>query len=246
MSSVRKLPQSFDEAQIRDLRRLYRALLEKAALETGMPREAIAGKKRTPALVRVRSGIWLEMWAQGWSTPEIGFVVGRDHSTVVRSNVIMRGADSQAGYAVRARAIENRRIAALASSAQKSVEMVRQVADIAKESRVQLENAQRCAAEAREAYEQLKRSMLEAVTTAVEVKLTETEAETERERRLFAVRSTLDLLDGRQQYDAVVEAMCALDDGDAMALWESYCRDTFPTTAATPPYRWEMRMKEAA
>lgn len=246
MSSVRKLPQSFDEAQIRDLRRLYRALLEKAALESGLPREAIAGKKRSQALTKIRSGIWLEMWAQGWSTPEIGFVVGRDHSTVVRSNVIMRGADSEAGYAVRARAIENRRIAALASSAQRSAEMVRQAADIAEKSRFQLENAQRCAAEARAAYEQLKRSMLEAATTAVSLKLVESEAETERERRLFAVRSSLDLLDGRQQYDAVVEAMCALDESDAMALWQSYCRDNFPTTVATPPYRWGQRVRMAA
>lgn len=47
--------------------------------------ELIGGRGRAPYLVRARRDFWARLRAAGRSLPEIGRLVGRDHSTVLNS-----------------------------------------------------------------------------------------------------------------------------------------------------------------
>lgn len=45
--------------------------------------DEITGPSRAPELCEARRSVMLELKAKGWSTPRIGRLLNRDHSTVV-------------------------------------------------------------------------------------------------------------------------------------------------------------------
>ena len=58
-------------------------LASRVAAETGIPLAAILGRRRVAPVVRARQRVMLEAREAGLSYPEIGYALGRDHSTVL-------------------------------------------------------------------------------------------------------------------------------------------------------------------
>lgn len=247
---IRKDRTEFDPERISELRKLYRQLAQAKATATGFRIDWIMGRQRSKPLVAVRAEIWLEMWGLGYSTTEIGHVVDRDHSSVVRSNMIMRNTNSNAGYVLRARAAENRRMAIMAARAGKSAAAVKQALELADEARRTLEATRDAAVKARIAYANIQRAMRDSVLVGASLEVEATRLAGEREARMAEMSAVMVGLRGRERYDAVIDAMLLLDDEGAERMWADYCRSAFPNSEAAnianPPRRWVMRMQEAA
>ena len=64
-------------------RTTIRAIIRDASVLTGIPVPDIIGHKRTKEFVRVRQAVMWEARRQGYSLPQIGRALNRDHTTVI-------------------------------------------------------------------------------------------------------------------------------------------------------------------
>lgn len=247
---VRTNRTEFDQDRIDELRSIYTRMVMNKSIVTGIDKAHILGTRRTKILAAMRSEIWLDLWGLGYSTTEIGHVVGRDHSSIVRSNQIIRRVDSSAGYCKRAREAEARRAAIMAARLDRSAAITRgkmEAADAAKRAAI---NAVEAARAARQAQADVERAMRSLVLDSYKAEATATEAANERENVVNELMFAARALRGKERYEAVVRAMLTLDDEMAERLWADYCRSAFPHTVtaniAMPPRAWAMRMQEAA
>lgn len=247
---MRDATPNFDQDRIDELRSLYMRMVANKSAATGIEKALILGQRRTRAVVPMRSEIWLDLWGLGYSTTEIGHVVGRDHSSIVRSNQIIRRVDSNAGYCKRAREAEARRSAIMAARLDRSAAITRgrmEAADMARKAAV---GAVEAAREARQAQADVERAMQSLVLDSYSAEVTAVQAAGERENVVTELMFAARALRGKERYEAVVRAMLTLDEEMAQRLWADYCRSAFPhsmaANIANPPRAWAMRMQEAA
>lgn len=67
------------------------ALLDGAAREAGVPVAVILGYRRQPAIVLARQRAMRVAFEEGFSSPQIGRVFNRDHTTVLYAAGVLSG-----------------------------------------------------------------------------------------------------------------------------------------------------------
>lgn len=79
-----------------------RRIVEQATRIFALGPNEICGPRRLAYVTMARNAVYLVAWDTGWSTPSIGRIVNRDHSTVLHGrNVARRDVERNPEYAAR-------------------------------------------------------------------------------------------------------------------------------------------------